>query len=44
MAVTKETVSLEGVLKGEGHERKCGVKVMRHTTYEDAHLLFVFEV
>jgi hypothetical protein len=35
MAVTKETVSLEGVLKGEGHERKCGVKVVRHTTYED---------
>ena len=35
MAVTKETVSLEGVLRGEGHERKCRVKAERHTTYAD---------
>ena len=35
MAVTKETVSLEGTLRGEGHERKCRVKAVRHTTYED---------
>jgi hypothetical protein len=35
MAVTKEAVSLEGVLKGEGHERICRVKTMRHTTYAD---------
>jgi hypothetical protein len=35
MAVTKEIVLLEGVLKGEGLERKCRVKAVRHTTYED---------
>ena len=35
MAVTKEVVSLEGILKGEGLERKCRVKTLRHTTYED---------
>lgn len=35
MAVTKELVSLEGVLRGEGHQRKCRVKAMRHTTYAD---------
>jgi hypothetical protein len=34
MSVTKDTVSLEGVLKGGGHERKCRVKTVRHTTYE----------
>jgi hypothetical protein len=33
MTVTKDTVSLERVLWGEGHERKCRVKAVRHTTY-----------
>ena len=35
MAVTKEIVSLNGVLRGEGQERKCRVKAERHTTYAD---------
>jgi len=35
MPVTKETVLLEGVLKGAGHERKCRVKALRHSTYAD---------
>ena len=35
MAVTKETVSLEAILRGEGHERRCRVKAVRHTTYAD---------
>ena len=35
MAVTKEVVSLEGLLRGESQERRCRVKAMRHTTYED---------
>jgi hypothetical protein len=35
MAVTKEIVSLDGVLKGEGRERKCRVKAVRHSTYDD---------
>ena len=35
MAVTKETKSLEGVLRGEGCERKCRVKVTKHSTYAD---------
>jgi len=34
MAVTKDTVSLEAVLRGEGRERECRVKAQRHTTYE----------
>ena len=35
MAVTRETVSLEAVLIGEGHERRCRVRAMRHATYAD---------
>lgn len=35
MTVTKETVALEGVLRGEGRERWCVVKVSRHATYAD---------
>jgi len=35
MSVTKEVVLLEGLLKGEGHQRKCRVKAVRHATYED---------
>jgi hypothetical protein len=34
MSVTKDTVSVEAVLKGEGRERKCRVNTLRHTTYE----------
>ena len=35
MTVTKETVELEGVLRGEGRERTCVVKVLKHATYAD---------
>ena len=35
MTVTKETIALEGVLKGEGRERTCVVKVLQHATYAD---------
>jgi hypothetical protein len=35
MTVTKEIVSLEGILKGDGQQRKCRVKAVRHTTYAD---------
>jgi hypothetical protein len=35
MIVTKETVTLEGVLKGEGRERQCRVRVTRRETYAD---------
>jgi hypothetical protein len=33
MAVTKDIVSLEGTLRGEGRERKCRMTATRHTTY-----------
>lgn len=35
MTVTKEVVPLGGVLRGEGHERKCRVKAWRHAMFED---------
>jgi hypothetical protein len=35
MTVTKDIVSLEGVLREEGRERKCRVRAVRHTTYAD---------
>ena len=35
MTVTKDSVSLEGILKGQEQERKCRVRVVRHTTYAD---------
>lgn len=35
MAVTKEIVLVEGVLRGEGHQRKCRLKAVRHVTYAD---------
>jgi hypothetical protein len=35
MTVTKETIPLEGTLKGEGHERMCRLKALRHATYAD---------
>ena len=43
MTVTKETVPLEGALKGEGYERKCCVRATRRFTYADecSHPLYV---
>jgi len=35
MTVTKETIPLQGTLKGEGHERMCRLKALRHATYAD---------
>ena len=35
MTVTKENVPLEGTLRGEGHERTCRLKALRHTVYAD---------
>jgi hypothetical protein len=35
MTVTKETVPLQGILKGEGRERACRVKAVRRATYAD---------
>jgi hypothetical protein len=35
MTVTKETIELEGVLRGQGRERTCFVKVLQHATYAD---------
>ncbi len=35
MTVTKETILLEGVLRGEGHERKCRFKAVRQAIYAD---------
>jgi hypothetical protein len=35
MTVTKETIALEGVLRGEGRERACVVKALQHATYAD---------
>ena len=35
MTVTKETIALEAVLRGEGRERMCVVKVLQHATYAD---------
>lgn len=35
MTVTKETIELEAVLRGEGRERRCVVKVLQHATYAD---------
>lgn len=35
MTVTKETVPLEGTLKGEGYERTCHVRATRSVTYAD---------
>jgi len=35
MTVTKETIALEGVLRGEGRERACVVKALQHATYSD---------
>lgn len=35
MTVTKENVPLHGTLRGEGHERTCRLKALRHSTYAD---------
>ena len=35
MTVTRETVPLEGTLKGEGYERTCQVRATRCVTYAD---------
>jgi hypothetical protein len=35
MTVTKQTVPLEGTLKGEGHERRCRVRAIRREMYAD---------
>jgi hypothetical protein len=35
MSVTKETLPIEGVLKGQGHERTCRVRATRCSTYPD---------
>lgn len=35
MTVTKETVPLEGTLKGEGYRRMCHVRATRRETYAD---------
>ena len=35
MTVTKENIPLQGTLKGEGRERTCRLKALRHTTYAD---------
>ena len=35
MAVIKETVPLDATLKGEGRERTCRVKALRHAIYAD---------
>lgn len=35
MSVTKEIVSLAGVLTGEGRQRKCLLKAVRHSNYQD---------
>ena len=35
MTVTKETVPLQALLKGEGRERTCRLKALRHSTYAD---------
>ena len=35
MTVTKETIALEGILRGEGRERTCVLKVLQHATYAD---------
>lgn len=35
MTVTKENVPLHGILRGEGCERTCRLKALRHTMYAD---------
>ena len=35
MTVTKETLPLEGTLRGAGYERKCRVRATRRFTYAD---------
>lgn len=35
MTVTKENIPLQGTLRGEGCERTCRLKALRHTTYAD---------
>jgi hypothetical protein len=35
MTVTKQTVPIQGTLKGEGHERRCRVRAIRRETYAD---------
>jgi hypothetical protein len=35
MAVTKKIVSVKGILRGEGHERKCQLRALRHVEYAD---------
>ena len=35
MTVTKETRAIEGVLKGQGRERTCRLRVTRRATYPD---------
>jgi hypothetical protein len=35
MSITKETLPVEGVLKGQGRERPCRLRVTRCSTYPD---------
>ena len=35
MTVTKETIPLEGTLRGESRERTCRLKAVQHATYAD---------
>ena len=35
MTATKETIPLQGVLRGEGRERVCRLRALRHAIYAD---------
>jgi hypothetical protein len=35
MTVTKEAIPLDGTLRGEGRERRCRLRAIRHATYAD---------
>jgi hypothetical protein len=35
MTVTKETIPLQGTLRGEGRERTCRLKALQYATYAD---------
>jgi hypothetical protein len=35
MTVTKETIPLQGTLRGEGRERTCHLKALQYATYAD---------
>lgn len=35
MSVTKEAVPVRGILRGQGRERRCQLRAVRHAVYAD---------